>query len=283
MSAADDNSSKNARANLFTTTWFRLGWSRHVPATGLAILQPLILHGPLSVDELGRHLIPSPQAPDLGWESTAWEPLEVYTDESLQALRAEFEDTPFATGPDEPDTAEGVMAEEARLRQERVDEIDRWSSELGVEPVRTLRHLLEFLLAAGVLTTAGTGEAALIQLSETAPLPGEVLSLSDEDRRFDDEMRWQELHEPAAQALIDLFVPGETATTTLATSLQRLARQLDLTVESVRAGVLNLLNDGDFTASVDVERLVEHQVFELTVDWEKFRSSRITVVHGSDD
>jgi hypothetical protein len=62
-----------------------------------------------------------------------------------------------------------------------------------------------------------------------------------------------------------------------------MARRLDLAAESVRAGVLNLLTDGDFTASSDVERLLDHQVFELTVDWEKFRSSRITIVHGSHD
>lgn len=283
MSAADDNSSRNARVNLFTTIWFSLGWSHHVPATGLAIIQPLFSQGPLSAKELGQHLVPSPKAPDLGWESTAWEPLDDYTEESLQQLRAEFEDTPFAAGPDEPDTAEAVMAEESRLRLERMDEVDGWSRELGVEPVRTLRDLLEFLLAAGVLSTSGAGDAALIQLSESAPLPGEVLSMSDDERRADDDMRWQRLHEPAAQALIDLFVPDGTATTTLRTSLQRLARHLDLAVESVRAGVLNLLNDGDFSASADVERLLDHQTFELTIDWERFRSSRITIVHRSDD
>lgn len=278
MSAADDSSSRNDRVNLFTTNWFSLGWSHHVPATALAVLQPLVTHGPLSVDELERHLFPSPKAPDLGWNSTAWEPLDEYTDESLQELRAEFEDTPFAVGPDEPDTAEAVMAEEIRLRLERMDEVDRWSRELGVEPVRTLRDLLEFLLAAGVLTTTGAGDTALIRLNESAPLPGEVLTLSEEDRRSDDDQRWQRLHEPAAQAVIDLFVSDEAPTATLRTSLQRLAREVDLAVESVRAGVVHLLNDGDFTASADVERLLEHQVFELTVDWKKFRSSRITIV-----
>ena len=175
------------------------------------------------------------------------------------------------------------MAEESRLRLEHMDEVDRWSRELGVEPVRTLRDLLEFLLAAGVLTTTGAGDAALIRLNESAPLPAEVLTLSEEDRRSDDDLRWQRLHEPAAQAVIDLFVSDEAPTATLRTSLQRLAREVDLAVESVRAGVVHLLNDGDFTASADVERLLEHQVFELTVDWKKFRSSRITIVHNSDD
>lgn len=52
---------------------------------------------------------------------------------------------------------------------------------------------------------------------------------------------------------------------------------------SVRAGVLNLLHDGDFSASTDVERLLDYQVFELTIEWERFRSSRITIVHRSDD
>jgi len=227
--------------------------------------------------------MPSPQAADLGWNSTAWEPLDDYTDEGLQQLRAEFEDTPFAAGSDEPGSAEDVMAEENRLRLEHMDDLDRWSLELEVGPVRTLHDLLEFMIAARVLSKVGASDEAVLQLNSSAPLPSEVLSLSDHDRRVDDELRWQRLHEPAAQAVIDLFDPDGTATTTLRTSLQRLSRQIGMDTESVRAGILNLLQNDDFTATVDIERLLEHQVFELMVDWEKFSRSRISIVHRTED
>jgi hypothetical protein len=285
MTTADGDLGRNARATLFTTIWFELGWSRYAPDGALAIIRPLVSLGPLTEGELGRHLMPSPKAPDLGWDSTAWEPLNEYTDEGLRQLREEFDPTPFAASPDEPATAAEAMAHEAQLRREHMDDVDQWSRAFGLAPVRTLRHLLGFLLAAGVLTKVGTGAGAdqLIRLNETTPLPSEVLALSEDDRRAEDALRWQELHEPAAQAVIDLFDPHGEPISTLRTSLQRLSRQTGRDIESVRAGILNLLMDGDFVASADLERVLEHQVFELSVDWNQFRSSRISITRDHSD
>ncbi|MDX6238455.1 MAG: hypothetical protein QOG10_3270 [Kribbellaceae bacterium] len=61
------------------------------------------------------------------------------------------------------------------------------------------------------------------------------------------------------------------------TSLHRLSRMLDVDVESAREGVVNLLLDCDFTASIDITHAAEHQVFELQADWDQFHRSRITI------
>jgi hypothetical protein len=60
------------------------------------------------------------------------------------------------------------------------------------------------------------------------------------------------------------------------TSLQRLARELDVDVETARAGLTTLLRGRDFTANRDPERTREHEVFEIAVDWERSAQSRIS-------
>jgi hypothetical protein len=44
-----------------------------------------------------------------------------------------------------------------------------------------------------------------------------------------------------------------------------------------RAGALDLLGEGDFGATIDLERAEEHCVFELVVDWECFHQKRINL------
>jgi hypothetical protein len=81
-----------------------------------------------------------------------------------------------------------------------------------------------------------------------------------------------------------LFHPGdEHRVDVKRTSLQRLARELGLDVETVRAGVVALVSDADFTASLDPEELFEHQVFEIVVDWELFAQSRLTICLERDE
>lgn len=41
--------------------------------------------------------------------------------------------------------------------------------------------------------------------------------------------------------------------------------------------MLNLLADGDFTATINVENATPHQVFELVVDWDRFYQNRISL------
>jgi hypothetical protein len=71
---------------VFRDVYFHAGWSHHLPHSAIAILGPLTV-GSTRFSELD--LQPSPRDVDQGWESTAWEPLDHYTDEELQVLRAE--------------------------------------------------------------------------------------------------------------------------------------------------------------------------------------------------
>jgi hypothetical protein len=118
----------------------------------------------------------------------------------------------------------------------------------------------------------------VLQLNSAAPLPGEVLQLSEEQEEKEDALRWRRLYEGTAQAIIDLFDPDAAQPReVLRTSLQRLSRTLDIDVESAREGLASLLNVGDFTASIDIEPAAEHPMFELRVDWDRFYRSRFRV------
>ncbi len=143
------------------------------------------------------------------------------------------------------------------------------------------------MIACGVVIGRTEGEDVVYDLNPDVELPAEVLPLSDEDRAEEDSLRWQDVHEATAQSIIRLFDPdGEDRPERKRTSLTRLARELDSDFESVRAGVLNLLDVGDFTTTIDVEDAAPNQVFELVVDGERFAATRISLrsaVGGNDD
>jgi hypothetical protein len=242
---------------------------RHLPPAAIAILAPL-MERPRTTQQVEADLSRT-QVHD-GWRSPAWEPLQPWTDEELAAQRA---DPDFGDADDDAD-AETVNAEEAADRAARVAELDRYSQRLGLAPVRTIGDLLELMVACRLLTRTGEGAEAVLDFNPAAPLPAEVLPLTAEERAKEDQLRWRSAYEPIAGSIIGLFEPdAEVRPDRLRTSLQRLARQLEVDAESARAGVLLLLEDGDFTANRDVERLAEHQVFELAVDWETFDRDRM--------
>jgi hypothetical protein len=153
------------------------------------------------------------------------------------------------------------MADEAAARDRHMTEMDRNSAALGVPPVRTMGDLLTFMVAAGVLIRSESDSVKTLRLNPSVPLPDEVLPLTAEERAREDEFRWGELHEPTAQEIIPLFDPDGSQHDRLVTSLERLARQLDVPVESARARLLALIKSDDFT-----ERASVHQVFEIRVD-----------------
>jgi hypothetical protein len=51
--------------------------------------------------------------------------------------------------------------------------------------------------------------------------------------------------------------------------------RLETTSQGAREAVLVLLDEGDFQADVDVARVRESDIFELTVDGDKFEQTRI--------
>jgi len=250
----------------------RGGWMRTLPPGAIAILGPLI-DGPKTFTEIDAELRLSKFTPR-GWQSEAWEPLHVWTDEELAEQRA---DPILGDAGDEADAAT-VNAEDAARRAGRLAELERFSQHLNVAPVRTLADLMEFMVACRILTRADHGDDIVLDFAADPPLPAEVLPLSDEQRAEEDQLRWRHAHEPTAGSIMRLFTPdSEDRPTQMRTSLVRLAHQLDTDVEAARAGVLLLLEDGDFTASRDVERILEHQVFELAVDWMQFDRSRLHI------
>jgi hypothetical protein len=115
-------------------------------------------------------------------------------------------------------------------------------------------------------------------------LPDEILPLSDDRRNQEDMLRWETMYEPVAQRIINLFTPDEVdGPDSKRTSLQRLAYDLGVDVETVRAGLVTLLVTGDFTASHDPNVVTERQVFEIRVDWDLFGANRVSIGFPADD
>lgn len=213
--------------------------------------------------------------------------MKVWTDEEWQQAREAEEHGPFAFGPDDPADAAGANAVEIEHRKRELARSDVYSRALGIAPVRTMAAVLQYMIACGVVIERTEGENVVYDLNPDVKLPSEVLPLSDEDRAKEDSLRWQGVHEATAQSIIRLFDPdGAERPERKRTSLTRLARELDSDFESVRAGVPNLLDEGDFTTTIDVEDAAPHQVFELLVDWERFAATRINLrlaIGGNDE
>lgn len=97
-------------------------------------------------------------------------------------------------------------------------------------------------------------------------------------------MRWRELYEPVAQDIIRLFKPdSDLPLEVMRTSLQRLARELGIDIDTARAGLAVLVGEPDFSANRDPELIAEHAVIEISVDWEVFAEHRIGITAGPDE
>jgi hypothetical protein len=275
MSESFDND-PSARVAAFQAVYFHQGWSRHLPMSAIMLFFEVV-KAPRTRAELHDRLA-------AGWGSQgldgpAFEPLKQWTEESLAELRA----GPAFFDDDEDDdiSAADVMAEEAEQRDQHIAQLDGYAVALGVAPVRTMGNVLDFMAACGVLTITGPGEDGLFNLNPHASLPSEALPIAPEQRRHEDRMRWAPLHAPTVQAITDMFDPdAEQPATVRRTNLERLAQELGTDTETVRAGLVCLLEQPDFTASADIERVREHQVFEITVDWDTFARTRITIMPG---
>jgi len=123
-------------------------------------------------------------------------------------------------------------------------------------------------------------EDGAIRFRPTWPLPlvEDVLPLTPEERAEEDQHRWRDLHYGTGQRIIALFEPlADNRKDALTTSLERLGRRLGLAPDSVREGILVLLDEGDFSVNVDIARMPQHKVFTLRVDWERFARTRIGI------
>lgn len=264
---------------MFNEVYMRMGWLRVFPSAAVAILSPLATRGPMTAELLESELRPE-MGSERGWASGAWEPLHEWTDGELEELSAQFPDD--AETADRQD-AQSVMAEEAAARRDRVKELDLYADAVAVSPVRTLGDLLRFMIACGVLVQ---NDGGVIDLNPDARLPAEVLPLTPRRQADEDELRWRDLHESTSYRIIELFSPQDDRLDSLRVSLQTLAASASVDPESVRAAIGNLLGVGDFSTSVDVDRLEIDETFELSVDWDLFDTKRIGVrisLGGGDD
>lgn len=275
------------RGLLFQDLCFGRGWVRYTPPASILFMGALANHGPLNKVDLGDWVRAGCRDGERGWDAEAWDPVKVWTDEEWQQAREAEEHGPLAFGPDDPADAAGANAVEIEDRERELARSDVYSQALGIAPVRTMADVLQYMIACGVVIERTESEDVVYDLNPDVELPAEVLPLSDEDRAKEDSLRWQDVHEATAQSIIRLFDPdSEDRPERKRTSLTRLAREFDSDFESVRAGVLNLLDEGDFTTTIDIEDAAPHQVFELVVDWERFAATRIGLrlaIGGNDE
>jgi hypothetical protein len=269
-------SPEEKRVLLFRDLCFGRGWMRYMPPASILIMGALANQDPLNKVDLGDWIRAGCRDGERGWDAEAWDPVKVWTDEEWQQAREAEEQGPFAFGSDDPVDAAGANAVEIEDREQELARSDAYSQALGIAPVRTMADVLQYMIACGVVIERTDGEDVVYDLNPDVELPAEVLPLSEEDRAQEDSLRWQDVHEATAQSIIRLFGPdSEDRPERKRTSLARLARELDSDFESVRAGVLTLLGEGDFTTTIDVQDATPHKVFELVVDWERFATTRI--------
>ena len=250
----------------------RQGWSRFLPHAGndlVNILEAGAATRAAIAPQLGE------VDEDLGWASPAWyepDPDDEFTDQELRELDEQF-------GGFGAQSAEEANAEEAALRAAKVAAVDGYARGLGLGPVRTAADALAYLLAARVVVAQGEQEGAPEQvryaLNPSAPAPGEVLAISEEERATEERIAWRRPYERAAQDILATFdsrIPGPTQSRK--TTLERLGREIGADAQAARGGVMCLLIDGDFTATIDVEHAKSHKVFELVVDWAVYATVR---------
>lgn len=178
--------------------------------------------------------------------------------------------------PDDLDDPETV-----RFRKEHEAIVARAAAHAGVAPPGTMADLAELMHRLGLIRREGTGPNAHWSVPRPLPLPEECFPLTEVERSDEDKIRWQRLHYRNAQSLIRHFVDAEI--TTMSTSLQNVGQRLGTTPQGAREAVLVLLDEGDFHSSVDMSRVGDDEIFELTVDWDKFEQTRIGVRLGPTD
>jgi len=257
---------------------FGRAWNRVLPNSVIAILPPLLMDGPMTRDELDRTLREDPHSAD-GLNSSAWEPLHLWTDEELKDLDEQFADTPLAV--DEERTADQVIAEDAARREKALQQMERYFESFGLPIDHSIGGLVDLLVACRVLTLSD----GHLSVNEASPLPGEVLPLDPDEAATQDELRWRRLHERTAQAVIALFDVDGQAIDVLHTSIAGLARTLELDPESIRTAVQQLIEEGDFKTTINVETAEEDVPFDLRVDWEQFSRTRVGIhfMHEPDE
>ena len=192
---------------------------------------------------------------------------------------------PAPSGTDGEPGDEQAYEDELADHQRRIDEYDEVTNRLGIPLVRTAEQVLDLMITLGLVAVDNTGEAEALRLATNPPLPTEVLPLTPEQRAAEDKLRWQSRYDALSQRVLRLFLDESSqglGRVALPTSLDRLASAVEWDPEDVRHAVQVLIDEGDFSArrqgaTIDIERLVPHQRFDLIVDPDRFYANRFSV------
>ena len=232
----------------------RGGWLRMPPpTTGLLLMGLAGGDGPLTRDE-ARSILRTEASVSDGWQASCWD-----CEDGLE--------------PDEEDLAE---------QREQQAASARYAAHYGLPPLRTFGDLLGLWIAAGVVHELPDAHGVL-RLYPAFPLPGphEVFPLDADELAVQKFLRRQAAYAGDSYRIINLFAPRGERHQEITTSLGRLARLIDGHPHDAREALQLLLEEGDFTATVDVSAVASHIVFRLRCDWEKFDAHRIGI-HGQD-
>lgn len=255
----------------FNDAAFRARWTRFLPHAWVILLFE-VGNAPLTRSELEQVLLHH-HSPN-GFAGAVWDPLKEWTDDELSRMRDEF-------GDDEGGTATEINAHDRRVREERLEELRRYARHLDVAEVSTLGDLLTFCIAAGIIEEGNDGK---LSLASVVPLPQDVLPLTEDERAAEDAARWSAMYEPAAQKIIALFHPTALARADrLTTSVAELAAEVSEPTETIREALQVLEQDGDFAIEPDVRRAGDDETVTVTVDWEEFSASRISIQRSTGD
>lgn len=240
--------------------YLQCGWMRHLPRNAFTIYEAVLW---LDADDVPGEIEDQALASWVGELLGGIGGLHagVWDEQEAELLRH----------PD-PDEEELLAAAKAKLARAAA------ASRMTVKTNADLIHLMRRI---GVIERTEDDGVVRWRSADPLPLPDERLPLSPEEVAAEDELRWARIHYDNAQSIIRLFVDGDLDR--LPTTLAALAKRLELTVESMREAILVLLDEGDFTASADVERIENHQPFELSVDWDRFEATRIGISIGDAD
>ncbi|MFI0929719.1 DUF6042 family protein [Streptomyces sp. NPDC021012] len=186
---------------------------------------------------------------------------------------------------DEEDYAE-TEEEKAEIRvglaehQARCEELIR---AVGLPVPTTIRELADTMVGLGIVSQqdgAWSMPDPIPGPETVLPLSGDELARTAERRRF-----WE--GGPAEEALIgylkdDLNEPAEVFT-----SVDRLAKAIELGEGDVRHALGQLCREGEARlergaerAQILLEDLKDHERFHLVLDWQHFNEHRITITRG---
>ena len=235
--------------------YFRAGWPQFLPGEALLLQNAVELAAHEGLTGELDEQAPGTSVADLlsdmgGYDGSAWGSLERELEEHPEDL------------------------EQAHLIASGSEQLDRYGRTLGLGSVRTISDLLRLMQAVGLIERLDEDGEVRWRPAEHVPLPEERLPLTADEKALADRRRWQDLHYASGQQIIRFFVDENVDG--VSTSLEALASELDMDPEDVRQGILVLLGEGDFSASVDIERVTSQASFDLKVDWNLFNETRLS-------